>query len=93
MAEANPMLSIDSLTFTSAREALEQGAAAIHAGETVFDLGGVIAADSSGVALLLAWQRRARDAGHRLTFINVPDNVRKLTALYGVDTLLQPQQA
>mgnify|MGYP003768140213 FL=1 len=86
------MLSIDALTFTSAREALEQGAAAIRAGETVFDLGGVKAADSSGVALLLAWQRRALDAGHRVTFVNVPENVRKLAALYGVDTLL-PQQA
>lgn len=82
------MLSIDALTFASAREALEQGAAAIRAGETVFDLGGVQAADSSGVALLLAWQRRALDAGHRLTFVNVPENVRKLAALYGVDTLL-----
>lgn len=88
MAEANPMLSIDALTFASAPEALAQGAAAIRAGETVFDLGGVKAADSSGVALLLAWQRRALDAGHRLTFINVPDNVRTLAALYGVDTLL-----
>lgn len=86
------MLSIDALTFTSAREALEQGAAAIRAGETVFDLGGVKAADSSGVALLLAWQRRALDAGHRVTFVNVPDNVHKLAALYGVDALL-PQQA
>lgn len=82
------MLSIDALTFLTAREALEQGTAAIGAGETVFDLGGVKAADSSGVALLLAWQRRALAAGHRLTFINVPDNVQKLASLYGVDTLL-----
>ena len=84
------MLSIDAMTFDSAREALAQGAAAITAGETVFDLAGVKAADSSGVALLLAWQRRALDAGHRLTFVNVPDNVRKLAALYGVDTLVAP---
>ena len=90
MAEANPMLSIDAMTFDSASEALAQGQAAISAGETVFDLGGVKAADSSGVALLLAWQRRALDAGHRLTFVNVPDNVRKLAALYGVDTLVAP---
>jgi len=88
MAESNPMLSIDALTFLTASQALEQGAAAIRAGETVFDLGGVKAADSSGVALLLAWQRRALDAGHSLTFVNVPDNVQKLAALYGVDTLL-----
>ncbi|MEW7848519.1 STAS domain-containing protein [Massilia aurea] len=84
------MLTIDAMTFGSAREALAQGQAAISAGETVFDLAGVKAADSSGVALLLAWQRRALDAGHRLTFINVPDNVRKLASLYGVDTLVAP---
>jgi phospholipid transport system transporter-binding protein len=65
MAEANPMISLDALTFETANAALEQGCAAIGAGETVFDLGGVRAADSSGVALLLAWQRRARDAGHK----------------------------
>lgn len=88
MAESNPMLSLDALTFLTAPQALEQGAAAIRAGETVFDLSGVQAADSSGVAMLLAWQRRARDAGHRLTFVNVPDNVQKLAALYGVDSLL-----
>jgi len=88
MAEANPMLSLDALTFQSARSALEQGCAAIAAGETVFDLAGVGAADSSGVALLLAWQRRAQNAGQRLTFINVPQNVQKLAALYGVDQLI-----
>jgi phospholipid transport system transporter-binding protein len=88
MAEANPMLSLDALTFASARGALEQGCAAIAAGETVFDLAGVSAADSSGVALLLAWQRRARAANQRLSFVNVPENVQKLAALYGVDGLL-----
>ena len=84
------MLTIDAMTFDSARLALAQGEAAIGLGETVFDLAGVKSADSSGVALLLAWQRRAQSAGHRLTFINVPDNVRKLAALYGVDTLVAP---
>lgn len=82
------MMSLDALTFQTAPEALAQGEAAIRAGETVFDLGGVQAADSSGVALLLAWQRRARAAGHQVNFINVPDNVSKLAALYGVDSLL-----
>ena len=90
MAEANPMLSLDALTFQSARGALEQGCAAIAAGETVFDLGGVSSADSSGVAVLLAWQRRALKTGQRLSFINVPQNVQKLAALYGVDQLLLP---
>lgn len=82
------MLSLDALTFQTAPAALEQGDAAIRAGETVFDLGGVKAVDSSGVALLLAWQRRAQAAGRHVTFVNVPENVRTLGALYGVDSLL-----
>ncbi|HBZ07171.1 STAS domain-containing protein [Massilia haematophila] len=89
MAEANPMLSLDALTFQNANAALEQGIAAIQAGETVFDLGGVRSVDSSGVALLLAWQRRAHDAGRRLSFINVPANVDALVNLYGLDGLLE----
>jgi len=83
------MLSLDALTFQNANAALEQGIAAIRAGETVFDLGGVRAVDSSGVALLLAWQRQARDAGQKLTFINVPANIDSLINLYGLDGVLE----
>lgn len=83
------MLSLDALTFQNANAALEQGNAAIRAGETVFDLGGVRSVDSSGVALLLAWQRRARDAGQKLTFINVPANIDALVNLYGLDGVLE----
>jgi phospholipid transport system transporter-binding protein len=88
MAESNPMLSLDALTFQNAQAALEQGCAALGAGETVFDLGGVRAADSSALALMLAWQRRAQGHGRKLTFINVPANVDALARLYGVDALI-----
>lgn len=88
MAEANPMLSLDALTFESAQVALEQGVAALAAGETVFDLGGVKSADSSAVALMLAWQRRAQAQGRSLKFINVPGNVDAMAKLYGVEGLL-----
>jgi phospholipid transport system transporter-binding protein len=88
MAESNPMLSLDALTFQNAEAALEQGCAALAAGETVFDLGGVQAVDSSGLALMLAWQRRAQTQGRKLTFINVPANVDALARLYGVDGLI-----
>jgi phospholipid transport system transporter-binding protein len=88
MAESNPMLSLDALTFESAQAALEQGCAALEAGETVFDLGGVRAADSSALALMLVWQRRAQAEGRKLTFINVPANVDALARLYGVDGLI-----
>lgn len=88
MAEAHSMLSLEALTFQTARAALAQGAAAIAAGETVFDLGGVKTADSSGVALMLAWQRRAKDAGRALAFVNVPANLHTLAGVYGVEALL-----
>lgn len=88
MAEAPSMLPLEALTFQTARAALEQGCAAIRAGATVFDLGGVKSVDSSGVALLLAWQRKARAAGQKLTYVNVPDSLNSLAGLYGVETLL-----
>jgi phospholipid transport system transporter-binding protein len=88
MAEANPMLSLDALTFQNAPAALEQGCAALAAGETVFDLGGVQSADSSALALMLAWERRARAEGRMLKFVNVPANVDALAKLYGVDELI-----
>ena len=76
------------LSFQTATAALEQGYAAIAAGTTEFDLGSVGAADSSAVALLLAWQRRARQSGQSLVYVNVPASLRKLASLYGVDELL-----
>jgi phospholipid transport system transporter-binding protein len=88
MAESNPMLSLDALTFQNAHAALEQGCAALGSGETVFDLGGVKSADSSALALMLAWQRRAQAQGRKLSFINVPANVDALARLYGVDGLI-----
>jgi len=82
------MLSLDALTFQNAPAALEQGCAALAAGETVFDLGGVQSADSSALALMLAWERRARAQGRNLKFVNVPANVDALAQLYGVQELI-----
>jgi phospholipid transport system transporter-binding protein len=88
MQRANVMLSFDALTFQTARAALEQGCEAIQAGQTVFDLSAVQSADSSSVAVLLAWQRKARAAGQSLTYVNVPASIDSLANLYGVETLL-----
>ncbi len=87
MAQVN-QLGIESLNVQNATAALGQGLAAIQAGATVFDLVRVKAADSSAVAVLLAWKRAARKAGTALTYINLPDGLQSLAALYGVDTLL-----
>jgi phospholipid transport system transporter-binding protein len=37
---------------------------------------------------MLSWERKAHAAGRRLTFLNVPDRLRRLANLYGVDNLL-----
>ncbi len=48
------------------------------------DLAGVEAADSAAVSLLLNWVRNAQSHGAKLTFVNIPDNLRSLADLYGV---------
>ena len=88
MAQTNQLENIASLTVQNAKAALDQGIAAIKAGQTVFDLGTVQMADSSAVAVLLAWKRAARKAGAALSYMNLPAGLQSLAALYGVDEFL-----
>lgn len=88
MSQTNKLESIEALTVQNAKAALAQGIAAIKAGQTTFDLGSVKVADSSAVAVLLAWKRAARKAGASLAYVNLPASLQSLAALYGVDTLL-----
>ncbi len=52
------------------------------------DLSGVTEADSSAVALLLAWCRIAQSRQQPLRIQGVPDGLRSLIAVYGVAELL-----
>ncbi len=88
MSDNNQLGSIAVLTVQNATTALDQGIAAIKAGQTVFDLASIQTADSSAVAVLLAWKRAARASGVALAYINIPAGLKSLTALYGVDALL-----
>ena len=83
-------LSLRSLTVANATEALAQGMAALRAGQTVFDLGTVEAVDSAAVSVMLAWQRAAAQQGISLELRNLPDQLKSLTKLYGVCTLVSP---
>lgn len=87
------MLPLSSLTVANATAALAQGVAALHAGQTVFDLRNVQSVDSAAVSVLLAWQRAARAAGVTLELRNLPANLRSLTKLYGVCALVSPSLA
>jgi phospholipid transport system transporter-binding protein len=93
MTETPSQPPLESLTFQTARGALERGMAALRAGQTVFDLNSVKLSDSSGVAVLLEMQRQARKAGLTLSFINLPLSLKSLATLYGVDALLADSPA
>ena len=55
------------------------------------DFSQVTGVDSSAVALLLEWLRRAQRVGKTLTFVNLPANLLALARLYGVADLIQAQ--
>lgn len=94
MAETlDNLQSLSSLTVLNATAALERGLAAIRAGQKEFDLRHVLTVDSVAVAVMLAWQRAAREAGFSLGLRNLPPALQSLTKLYGVCTLLFPDAA
>jgi phospholipid transport system transporter-binding protein len=72
----------------NASPTLADGLRAIDAGQFDFDLSGLTGVDSSAVAILLQWQRQARQRGATLTLIAVPSNLQSLIDLYGVADLL-----
>lgn len=82
-----------SLTFDSANSHLNAGLHAIEQGETVFDFAVVATVDSSAVAIMLAWQRAARNMGKTLVFSNVPANLGSLISLYDTADLLVTSSA
>lgn len=59
------------------------GASPLH-----IDLGGVTHADSAGVALLIEWAARAREAGRQVEFRSVPAQMCELVRVSGLAEVL-----
>ena len=78
------------LTMDSAAEVLSASREAPLPSSGVISLGGVEQVDSAGVAVLLAWKRRAAAEGKPLSFADIPPNLAALAELYGVVELLAP---
>lgn len=53
-------------------------------GPVTVDLAGVTLADSAGIALLVEWQQQARAARRTLAFANIPEQVRKIIHVSGL---------
>lgn len=58
------------------------------AGPLELDLSGVSRADSAGLALLVAWTREAHRRGRALRLTGMPEQMRGLARLSGLDGLL-----
>jgi phospholipid transport system transporter-binding protein len=54
----------------------------------IVDLTAVDRVDSAGVALVLAWARRSANEGSKIAFTGIPESMRSLATLYGVEELL-----
>ena len=67
---------------------LEEGRRHIDEGVRSVDLGEVNEMDSAALALLLAWLREAKARGHGLEFTRLPESLRTIARLYGVDELI-----
>ncbi|HEX6691022.1 MAG TPA: STAS domain-containing protein [Burkholderiales bacterium] len=87
--EAGRLLLSGPVTLGNVAELLEAGRRELAAdGVATVDLAGVTDLDSSALALLLAWLRDARAAGRSLAFVNLPEGLRTIARLYGVEDLL-----
>ena len=80
----------ESLTRVNARQVKEAVVRAALAGDEVIDLSAVVTADSSALAVLLAWLRKVQMTGGSPEIRGVPDKVLSLMDLYGLRETLGP---
>ncbi len=57
-------------------------------GEVCFDLQAVTRSDSAGLALLVEWMQFARQRDRKLSFRNLPDQLRDIARISGLEDLL-----
>jgi phospholipid transport system transporter-binding protein len=92
MSDTGPMMRVSlegHIDLRSVTGFLDRWPEGVQAGSHVLvDAGGVSACDSSFVALLIEWLRRARRAGATLEITRLPQQALALAQLYGVDALL-----
>jgi len=81
-----------SVTLANVLAMREAGIKEIDRDRLTIDLSGVEEADSSGLSLLMEWQRFAKSRGFRIGFVNMPANMRSLAEVYGVLDLIAVEQ-
>jgi len=76
------------VTLSNVAALLDEGRRHLAEGVQTIDLGEVSEMDSALLALLLAWLRDARAHDKAVVFANLPESLRTIAKLYGVDHLL-----
>ena len=76
------------VTLGNAAALLEEGRRHLAEGVQTIDLGEVNEMDSALLAVLLAWLRDAHGHERAISFVNLPESLRTIAQLYGVDRLL-----
>ena len=76
------------VTLANVASVLEEGRRHLDEGVRMVDLSEVTEMDSSLLAALLAWLRHAKAKPAELSFVNLPDALRTIARLYGVEALL-----
>src|SRR5690348_404502 len=54
----------------------------------VIDLQAVAKSDNSGLVLLVAWMRDARELGKTVNFRHVPDFLQRMSEVFGLNSIL-----
>jgi phospholipid transport system transporter-binding protein len=86
--EGERLLLSGAVTLGNVAGLLEEGRRHVDEGVRTVDLGEVTEMDSALLALLLAWLREAQARGRALEFVRLPEALRTIARLYGVDTLI-----
>ncbi|HUQ75324.1 MAG TPA: STAS domain-containing protein [Burkholderiales bacterium] len=86
--EGPRMLLSGPVTLGNVAALLEEGRGHLADGADVVDLADVTEMDSALLALMLAWLRDAKASERTLSFANLPESLRTIARLYGVDRLL-----
>ena len=76
------------VTLANVAALLEEGRRHVDEGVRIVDLGEVTEMDSAALALLLAWLREAKSRNVALQFARLPESLRTIARLYGVDELI-----
>jgi phospholipid transport system transporter-binding protein len=86
--ESGRILVSGPVTLANVAAILEEGRRHLEEGVRTVDLGEVSEMDSSLLAAMLAWLRDAKSRGRELVFTNLPESLRTIARLYGVDSLI-----